>query len=54
MEDTTKNLSFQDCISAVETFHDAFGIPNENAPKAQVGEDTYYLRYKLMREENEE
>ena len=54
MPHTNKTLTLQDCISAVETFHDAFGISNEDSPKSQVGEDTYYLRYKLMREENEE
>jgi predicted HAD superfamily Cof-like phosphohydrolase len=54
MTDITKKLALQDCISAVETFHNAFGISNEDAPKSEAGEDTYYLRYKLMREENEE
>lgn len=41
-------------ILHVEKFHDTFGINNENEPKAQVGRDTLMLRYKLMREENEE
>ncbi len=49
-----KKLSLQDCIENVATFHDAFGIGNENEPIAEVGEQTYFLRYKLMREENEE
>lgn len=47
-------LLLQDCINSVAAFHDAFKIGNEEAPKAEVGTDTYMLRYKLMREENEE
>lgn len=54
MTETKPNLTVQDCLSAVETFHNAFGISNEYTPTSEVGEDTYYLRYKLMREENEE
>lgn len=49
-----EKLYLQDCISAVEEFHNAFKIENEYEPKADVGADTYMLRYKLMREENEE
>lgn len=49
-----KKLSLQDCIDNVATFHDAFGIGNESEPQGEVGESTYSLRYKLMREENEE
>jgi predicted HAD superfamily Cof-like phosphohydrolase len=41
-------------ILHVEKFHETFGINNEKAPLAQVGRDTLMLRYKLMREENEE
>lgn len=51
---TKRKLLLQDCIEAVATFHDAFQIGNEETPKAEVGADTYMLRYKLMREENEE
>ncbi|MCB9195018.1 MAG: nucleoside triphosphate pyrophosphohydrolase family protein [Flavobacteriales bacterium] len=47
-------LYLQDCINAVAEFHDAFKIGNENELKGEVGSDTYTLRYKLMREENEE
>ena len=54
IEMSTKKLSLQDCISNVAEFHDAFGIGNEDSPVAKVGEPTYSLRYKLMREENEE
>ena len=41
-------------LDHVAKFHDTFGINNESAPNAAVGTDTYLLRYKLMREENEE
>lgn len=41
-------------IEAVETFHQAFGITNLYKPTAEVGEKVQLLRYKLMREENEE
>lgn len=41
-------------IEAVETFHKAFGITNLYEPTAEVGESVKLLRYKLMREENEE
>jgi predicted HAD superfamily Cof-like phosphohydrolase len=49
-----KELLLQDCIAAVETFHNAFGISNLSNPTAEIGENDIYLRYKLMREENEE
>lgn len=41
-------------ILHVEKFHDTFGIKNEKAPVGKVSRDTLMLRYKLMREENEE
>ncbi len=41
-------------LSAVEKFHDSFGINNNYAPTAELSRDTIMLRYKLMREENEE
>ncbi len=48
-----KQLAFQKIISAVEEFHNAFGIENKYEPTL-VDKDTAVLRYKLMREENEE
>ncbi len=36
------------------TFHDAFGIKNNYEPTAALTHDEVQLRYKLMREENEE
>ncbi len=41
-------------IAAVETFHNAFKIENRYKPSANIDERTSLLRYKLMREENEE
>jgi predicted HAD superfamily Cof-like phosphohydrolase len=42
-------------IMAVHAFHEAFGIANNTAPKADLGsEREHLLRYNLMREENEE
>src|SRR5690606_37112165 len=41
-------------IEAVTEFHQAFGLGIKNTPTADLGEDKNLLRYKLMREENEE
>lgn len=41
-------------IEAVTQFHKAFGLGIQNTPKADLGEAKNLLRYKLMREENEE
>ncbi|QNJ96771.1 pyrophosphohydrolase domain-containing protein [Constantimarinum furrinae] len=41
-------------IAAVHEFHDAFGLGIKNEPTADLGEAKNLLRYKLMREENEE
>ena len=46
--------SFNEIISAVEAFHDAFKIPNNYQPTAQLTEQDFELRFKLMKEENEE
>lgn len=50
----SKEVTFETIINHVKTFHESFGINNENSPKADVGSNTIDLRYKLMREENEE
>lgn len=47
-------MEFKEIIGAVETFHDAFGIKNHYEPTAELTLDEVQLRYKLMREENEE
>ncbi|NKI32994.1 nucleoside triphosphate pyrophosphohydrolase family protein [Croceivirga thetidis] len=44
----------QEKIDAVAEFHKAFGLGILNEPKADLGKDKILLRYKLMREENEE
>lgn len=47
-------LTLQETIGMVKEFHDAFKIGNEESPKATINKREYLLRYKLMREENEE
>ena len=41
-------------IAAVAEFHKAFGLGMNNSPTADLGINKNLLRYKLMREENEE
>lgn len=41
-------------IKQVEEFHQAFGITNRYEPTGKIDDKTLLLRYKLMREENEE
>lgn len=41
-------------IEAVKLFHEAFKIGHRETPKASLGIEKNMLRYKLMREENEE
>lgn len=47
-------MTLKDTIGAVEEFHNAFGISNNYEPTAELTESDILLRYKLMREENEE
>jgi predicted HAD superfamily Cof-like phosphohydrolase len=47
-------MELQEAIAKVRRFHDAFGIPNAEKPEGLLGKDDVLLRYKLMREENEE
>jgi predicted HAD superfamily Cof-like phosphohydrolase len=49
-----KELLLSDVIKHVADFHDAFGIKNAENPTAQLSKEQMLLRYKLMREENEE
>lgn len=51
---TTSPLTLTEAIEAVETFHNAFRIANRYTPTGQLEEREFTLRYKLMREENEE
>lgn len=41
-------------IAAVQSFHEAFGLGMKNSPTAKLELSKNLLRYKLMREENEE
>ena len=47
-------MTLKETLSAVETFHNAFKIPNNYEPTAQLSEADITLRYNLMKEENEE
>lgn len=49
-----KGMTLKDTIEAVEHFHTSFGIENNYAPTTELSENEIMLRYKLMREENEE
>ena len=44
----------KDKINAVHEFHTAFKLGIKKNPTADIGEERNLLRYKLMREENEE
>ena len=46
--------AFKEIINHVADFHDAFGITNKEQPTVDIDDKTKLLRYKLMREENEE
>ncbi len=41
-------------IAAVQSFHEAFGLGVKESQTAELGLEKNLLRYKLMREENEE
>lgn len=47
-------LTLARTIDHVRDFHDAFGIENNEAPTVALSPEEIDLRYKLMREENEE
>lgn len=49
-----KNMSLHEALEAVETFHTSFGIKNNYTPTTEIDKEELLLRYKLMREENEE
>ena len=53
-EKSSAELSLNDVINCVRAFHDSFGIENQNKPTVEIDANTALLRYKLMREENEE
>lgn len=41
-------------LDSVFTFHETYRIPQQSSPVAEIPQDQFLLRYKLMREENEE
>lgn len=47
-------MKLEEMIGMVRTFHEAFGIENASGQQAELAESDFLLRYKLMREENEE
>lgn len=47
-------MELKDVIGAVEEFHKAFKIENNYIPTTELSDSDILLRYKLMREENEE
>ena len=47
-------MTLKETISAVEIFHDAFGIKNNYQPTIDLSEKDIELRYNLMNEENSE
>ena len=47
-------MKFNEIISAVETFHDSFGIQNHYELKSDLTAKEVQLRFDLMKEENEE
>lgn len=49
-----QKLTLTETIDMVKEFHEAFKIGNEEQPIGKIAEKDYLLRYKLMREENEE
>ncbi len=54
METSTKALTLDEATEHVRAFHDAFGITNSSVMKGDIGDREALLRYKLIREENEE
>ncbi|MBD3638320.1 MAG: nucleoside triphosphate pyrophosphohydrolase family protein [Crocinitomicaceae bacterium] len=49
-----KEITLKEVIEHVAKFHDSFGIGNNTEPTSKLTDDEILLRYKLMREENEE
>jgi predicted HAD superfamily Cof-like phosphohydrolase len=47
-------MTLKDSISAVEKFHDSFGIPNNYKPTTDISVGDMELRHRLMQEENDE
>jgi predicted HAD superfamily Cof-like phosphohydrolase len=54
MDTTTQALTMAEATEHVRRFHDAFGISNATEATGNIGDRDALLRYKLIREENEE
>jgi predicted HAD superfamily Cof-like phosphohydrolase len=54
MNNVKNDLSLAEALGHVRAFHDAFGITNAEGPTGAIGDREALLRYKLLREENEE
>ena len=52
--ESIKTETLIDQINKVRTFHNAFKITNREEPVGKLDPKEFMLRYKLMREENEE
>jgi len=53
-ENNRTDLMLSEVINHVKDFHNAFKIKNNEAPTVDIDYKAILLRYKLMREENEE
>ncbi len=49
-----KNKYLLPKINSVKIFHEAFLIENNETPTAELSEEDYMLRYRLIQEENKE
>lgn len=49
-----KKLTLEQTIDYVREFHEAFKVGYENKPTAELSKEVIDLRFKLMKEENEE
>lgn len=47
-------MSIEKEISAVQSFHEAFGLTINKQPTSNIGSSIHELRFNLMKEENEE
>jgi predicted HAD superfamily Cof-like phosphohydrolase len=54
MNKPNERLTLLEATDHVRHFHNAFGIANARSPIGDIGDREALLRYKLIREENEE
>lgn len=53
-ENNRTDIMLSEVINHVKDFHNAFKIKNNESPTVDIDDKSILLRYKLMREENEE